>query len=54
MKRITSLLALALTAASLIATEPSAALMQRIRPPHSPTPIPCLTVHGVAGAKANS
>ena len=24
------------------------------RPPHSPTPIPCLTVHGVAGAKANS
>ncbi len=24
------------------------------RPPHSPTPIPVLTVHGAAGAKANS
>ena len=24
------------------------------RPPHSPAPIPVLTVHGAAGAKANS
>ena len=24
------------------------------RPPHSPTPIPVLTAHGAAGAKANS
>ena len=26
----------------------------RIIPPHSPTPIPALAVHGAAGAKANS
>ena len=29
-------------------------LAERIRPPHSPAPIPVLTVHGAAGAKANS
>ena len=30
-------------------------LMQlRSRPPHSPTPVPVLTVFGAAGAKANS
>ena len=32
----------------------SKATINRIRPPHSPAPIPALTVSGAAGAKANS
>ena len=33
----------------LLAVKPCA-----VRPPHSPTPVPVLTVSGAAGAKANS